>query len=229
MTYYLGRAIASYLSTFNVSEDSPYRNLAKVLAPGDTVVTFNWDTLLEQILEEEGRPYTYGPDPKSVSVLKLHGSRNWIRLYKNQEVQQGFRRLRGQLYEVDDFDGFIDKFGEEYSLAIVAPSYQKMYPTELDFYWYKAFQALAASPSVVIIGYSMPASDYEARALFRLSLGHGSPVSVQLAPEARRILLVGPNQAVKDKLKSLLKTDVIHRLTRFEDWAGHVIDDDLLP
>ena len=65
-----------------------YRDFAERLCPNDVVLTFNYDTLLEQTFDEIGKPYTLTPewwlktepngfDPKCVDLLKLHGSIDW--------------------------------------------------------------------------------------------------------------------------------------------------------
>lgn len=74
-----------------LSEDIPpfYLDFARRLTPYDTVLTFNYDTLLERTLDEIGKPYTLTPEwwlddasqPPSearyVNVIKLHGSIDW--------------------------------------------------------------------------------------------------------------------------------------------------------
>ena len=67
---------------------SLYRDFAERLCPNDVVLTFNYDTLLEQTFDEIGKPYTLTPewwlktepsgfDPMCVDLLKLHGSIDW--------------------------------------------------------------------------------------------------------------------------------------------------------
>lgn len=79
LKFFLAKAIA--LSTPDpASVPEYYHEFAKGLGPGDIVVTFNWDTLLESLLEHVGTRYscsftdTFDP----VQVLKMHGSVNWI-------------------------------------------------------------------------------------------------------------------------------------------------------
>ena len=65
-----------------------YWAFAEQLCPNDVVLTFNYDTLLEQTLDDIGKPYTLTPEwwlktdpvgfePKYVDLLKLHGSIDW--------------------------------------------------------------------------------------------------------------------------------------------------------
>ena len=67
---------------------SLYRNFAQRLRPHDVVLTFNYDTLLEQALDSIGKPYSLTPEwwlkaapgeqePRFVDLLKLHGSIDW--------------------------------------------------------------------------------------------------------------------------------------------------------
>lgn len=85
----------------------PHSHLVDALRPGDAVITFNWDTLLDRALAErtEWHPdWGYGAKPqkvfrngwtspisrpeqsKAVELIKLHGSTNWLTAYAIRDL-----------------------------------------------------------------------------------------------------------------------------------------------
>lgn len=86
---------------------APYLHFASELRPGDCVVTFNYDRVLEDALEAVGTPYRRFPmrysachalhaevdsarNQLEVLILKVHGSIDWV-------DRSGFERLRHEL------------------------------------------------------------------------------------------------------------------------------------
>ena len=83
--------------------DTPslYRDFARQLCPHDVVLTFNYDTLLEQALDDIGKPYSLTPEwwlkegpggfnPRYVDLLKLHGSIDWYDRYYLDSVMRWY-------------------------------------------------------------------------------------------------------------------------------------------
>lgn len=87
-----------------------YLNIVKKLNEGDTLITFNWDTLLDRALFESGiwnMEDGYNIDFKGifrdkwiesnndieskVKLLKLHGSTNWLMPYYSVDIDKGKR------------------------------------------------------------------------------------------------------------------------------------------
>jgi hypothetical protein len=75
------------------AQRSPYKTLVSRLHPGDLVISFNYDTLLESVLDELQVPYRLFPDrlvsvsewggvlklpEEEVVLLKVHGSIDWF-------------------------------------------------------------------------------------------------------------------------------------------------------
>ena len=76
---------------------SVYRAFAESLSPNDVVITFNYDTLVEQSLDDVAKPYSLTPEwwlkrdtPASgqqyVDLLKLHGSIDWYDRYYHDDA-----------------------------------------------------------------------------------------------------------------------------------------------
>lgn len=99
----LREAIAQVLFEHQVSVEEQhlylYDEFSKRLSPGDIVITFNYDTILEESLDRVGKAYRLAPlrfesvsdDKKSgtaashdddVIILKMHGSIDWFDLRK---------------------------------------------------------------------------------------------------------------------------------------------------
>lgn len=87
-----------------------YQDFARQLCPNDVVLTFNYDTLLEQTLDDIGKLYTLTPEwwlkgdqfePAHVDIIKLHGSIDW---FDRQYHDNAMRWYREEGYDVPDRD-----------------------------------------------------------------------------------------------------------------------------
>lgn len=90
--YLIGKILARHITGLKAVPEL-YLEFAKRLEPYDTVITFNYDTLLEQALEAVNKPYrlfssrfktvsefsgTVDDSRDEVVVLKVHGSIDWF-------------------------------------------------------------------------------------------------------------------------------------------------------
>jgi len=67
------------------SDLSSIHRWAQRLTASDTVVTFNYDTLVERALSENGKAWNHGTgrtDDRGIAVCKFHGSIDWIVAYR---------------------------------------------------------------------------------------------------------------------------------------------------
>lgn len=107
------QAIQRILIRSSPSKAPPlYRTFVQRLSPNDVVLTFNYDTLLEQAFDELAIPYTLTPEwwlsrdtatsgQKYVDLLKLHGSIDWYDRHYHDDAMR-WHSERG--HDVPDWD-----------------------------------------------------------------------------------------------------------------------------
>lgn len=149
---------------------------------GDTLITFNYDTVIEESMpsgstwspkggywvDASGVTHDWAKNwlkkrsigkakSAKVHLLKLHGSLNWV-LYKTSKV-----RLKPRPYVVRSRKGrpVFDR------AAILPPGWHKRVDRNpYNALWRQARLKLEQCASLAIVGYSMPDTDLIARALF---------------------------------------------------------------
>lgn len=154
----------------------------------NTIITFNYDTLLEDSLSELRIPFHYGlpishtlyhdsskclpeADGKAVPIYKLHGSVNWSKpplwgmkmsVYGDYEEQR--KRGAGTL--------------------LIPPTWRKEFAGQLTHVWEKAVSELETATRIIVIGFSMPPTDNH----FKYLLAAGLQRNISL----RKFLFVNP-------------------------------------
>jgi len=179
-----------------------------------SIVTLNWDIVVEKHL---GDNFTYqidiknlnnpedSPNNKSISLLKVHGSANWIycdnchRLYYEKPEEGGKSTIhRFVLIEPEDFQilGAPQKLvkkvkkikksrgkkcpycNNQLSTRVATFSYRKdLSISQFRTLWEYAFKTLSESDIWLFIGYSLPDADFEFKHLLK---------SAQLARKNRK-------------------------------------------
>lgn len=186
----------AFLEDNNLDDEhwGPYRRWAKGLDARDTVITFNWDRVLETLADpalgtalDEPRSFAIPTtddlpenEPDVPQVLKLHGSVDWC--VKGQKVAR-----TGNPY-------FTSELSRPEEIAIATPGRSKRLATTgyLKPFWDKAKIALEQARAVVFVGYRFPPSDAWAREQILTSMckGYGGPgksVYTVLGPDVRSV------------------------------------------
>lgn len=202
------------------------RTHLSALARGDAVITFNWDTLVERALAEDGRwcpadgygfprrlvhesgdgikhsiPAHSAP-PSEVLVLKLHGSYGW-RSMNDRFFLDGPQYLAGFTFPLLDLQTPLRDADEpvHYSpsdLVMVYPSFFKhLARPMLASIWTLASAYLWRATFVEIIGYSLPTSDSAARALLL-------PLILRLHSGAARVAIQDPCARTLERWRAFL-------------------------
>lgn len=162
--------IAAECSTYTKDVDTraeawgPYKRWASQRGPSDTIITFNYDLVLESLMTQGG-PFTSdsfvlpGRAPlvnsPSATVLKLHGSVNW-----GLERVPPVSLVPRIVPNVEDFAG-----KSEYRPLIATPGATKSdyCNKHLRTLWDAAYDALKTANAIIFLGYRFPPSDSEAR------------------------------------------------------------------
>ncbi|MBI4449180.1 SIR2 family protein [Candidatus Woesearchaeota archaeon] len=207
------------------AEKSPLlRQFVEQLRLGDIIITFNWDPLIERALLALDRPFDLKERRQDrVTILKLHGSLSWVL------VPEGVR-----LADPSDVDWLSDRVcctknhtyydvwdPLDQSPFIVPPVISKRPPTApfLEHLWREAFAALVEAGPVIIIGYSLPADDLQARTLLR------SGLYPKLTAQ-KSCMIIDPDPLVGSRYFTLIANSISFRQAYFSEGVLSILDSD---
>lgn len=191
----------------------------KILSPEDTIITFNYDCVLDHHLKRFGNGkwnarYGYGvnlgprgsrfkgdklwqpnrPAAKgeTVLLLKLHGS--LLFRSPNADSKEYALVLKQRPYTFQ---------GRGMRFTIIPPEYEKPYDIGMfrDI-WNRAFKALARAEHLVFVGYSLPATDAHATALFRAAVRRN---------RLRGLVVADPDREVRRRIRGVVLRAVSER------------------
>jgi len=175
LLWYIARLIKE--KTFDEKTTIPDEYAAflnSVYKNGDTIITFNYDLLLEAILSSLGYGYRYGVDEKQEAdeqlILKLHGSLNWgkcekcgpVDVYDNILTFERDTKIPCPICQHDIVSPLL------VPPVIYKDTYYNDQPLVRES-WSLANEILSKAKKIVFIGFSM-AEDAYAKELFKLSL-----------------------------------------------------------
>ncbi|MBU0609515.1 MAG: SIR2 family protein [Armatimonadetes bacterium] len=214
-----GRAIVKYrrlqeafqealCSLFNLSVGKYgcmyHQEIAGALKPGDAVISFNYDTLIDSALRlcapwrpEEGygvrvvdsdkcwqsRTRRGRPAREGIKLLKMHGSLNWYR----PDPARPEIVLAPPPYDPQ-------------RITIIPPMWNKPIIDDDLFLrvWRQARAALGSANVVVVVGYSLPATDLMAQSLLRTK--STSPNVARL----NTLVVVNPDEHARNRAISIM-------------------------
>ncbi|MBP2158782.1 MULTISPECIES: hypothetical protein [Asticcacaulis] len=183
LKFFLSKAIAQS-TPYDQDIPQQYIKFAQALTSDDTVVTFNWDLLLERAINLVGKQYSYNWEDGKIQITKLHGSINWI---NNEPRSYGTNRRNFEYVPIGLKTDMIDNevyhsrlleqksnwwnvsplLGEVRPL-IVLPGFGKAYDVRtLSTLWYKIEFLNIHQGGVSIIGLNVSQDDFIMESLFR--------------------------------------------------------------
>ncbi|MPZ15674.1 MAG: hypothetical protein GEU73_14840 [Chloroflexi bacterium] len=212
---------------------SYHASLVNILEPQDTIISFNYDCVMDHALRTTGVGkwsarfgYTFpnanrvegysawsaqrAPTAhnRSINLIKLHGSLNW---YPFPESEREPLRLRERPYK---------QRGQKL-YEIVPPEYVKsatarpIYP----ILWANAELALRRAELIAFVGFSFTPTDLDVEALFRLAMASNKKL--------KRVVIANPNDEHRWRIRSILATAlqdgaVVTQFDSFRDLAPHL-------
>lgn len=213
-----------------------YLDFANHLTCYDTIITFNYDCLLEKSLEQVGKEYTYNfyerdwvNHPNRVFIAKMHGSINWM-------FPMG-DRIDGSIYKksFDPAMGLKPFYHSEILTSkelwykenswlcpiqnknfiqpfIILPGIGKSYNVrKLGFFWYKPSACFASNRDAIIIGLSLSEDDFFIRFLLLESFPLGNWDNIE-----RRTIIINSNCKDMSNYNFIPKDQKIVRVKEFD-------------
>jgi hypothetical protein len=226
----------------NRAEADVYKNVLRHVRSGDTIITFNYDIVIEESMPTEMSPWDpsngYGFEASAVTLewahewrekrgytksgstfqlLKLHGSLNWT-LYK---AKKGARR-GGRGDKVRLRDPYLVPARNDERCTILPPGWHKRIDRNpYRQLWQKALRELENCVSLTIIGYSLPETDLAARAL----LAEASRSRAADKRYLKDLHIADPSETVKERFVDLFKSALgpnghVHRYKDIEELSS---------
>jgi len=213
----IGLYLWSFQDTFiKLSKNNYLRIFVRAHNDKTVYVTFNYDLTLETALSLEKIPYSYGlPIPHDgVAVLKPHGSINWFMRGKAfPTLNSGnWFSLGEQLVCFIALNYSQLGFRKPRPPLIVPPSPMKQIILfELKKLWTAFSSIVHSTPSILIVGYSVPEADRLTRFILRRA---GLPTRT-----SRQITVVNRDD-LEDIYRSIISPKCEFLRKKFEDWIN---------
>jgi hypothetical protein len=175
-------------------------------AQRNTVITFNYDLVLEEALRVIEAPFNYGgtleldpndsaysTDAAATSILKVHGSINWTR------GSGGDNRARAR-------PSYESVWRDQAVPILTPPTWRKEFSDVFARVWDAAVSSMRTATNIIVVGFSMPPTDTH----FKYLLAAGLQNNISL----RRIWFVNPT----------LPSERLHQVLRPELFANGVVE-----
>jgi hypothetical protein len=184
---------------------SPYQKWIKQLTKNDTLISFNYDLVIERLSRdinvilpgnEKAPRQKEGP-----SLLKLHGSINWKRLSDSYTVTIG------------DEEHAISCAPQEMCIATPGPSKAEA-TSQLSSLWELAESAIQEADAIFFVGYRFPQSDATSRERLLTAIINNKPQQDrQGTPKSIFMhIVLGPDLSHKDVVRM---TQLLQHIGRY--------------
>ena len=187
-------ACLAFLKDTDLEEErwQPYKSWAIALDFADSIITFNYDRVLEHLDRfEVVVPGVAAGAQGKPQVLKLHGSVDW----KREEDEKGKVTYSAASEEFALLCG-----GHEIGVATPGPT-KRLATIDLESVWTRARNDISDAEVIIFVGYRFPPSDAEAREKLLEAIRENKSPHLQLH------IVLGPDRGKPDvvRLEQLLR------------------------
>jgi hypothetical protein len=176
--------------SIEVSQSSEYKKLVGLVDTTDTILTYNWDNMLDRAFFSDKTKKQYNRftwkftalsrnqhqgydvvkplsriDDKNGYFLKLHGSIDWYSC-NNPDCE-----LNGEVFILDDYfhDQYCSSCFKPISPLLIPPVLNKTYEKfpVINRIWGKAVNEMRDCEELIIWGYSLPPTDFHSKWLMK--------------------------------------------------------------
>jgi hypothetical protein len=178
---------------------SGWANVDAMLAPGNVVVTSNWDLFVEWYASVRGIRLRLGGEPsdRTLTLIKLHGSVDWTE-WRFRKASRPARKDYAVLRELQNSGGrgiqirtgepmlrirAVENMSRAWQFIKARTSRPHMIMmsqgktvdmSPIQSMWDDAYVAVCAADELQIVGYSLPDDDVEIRTLLRAGVSRGT-------------------------------------------------------
>ena len=168
----------------------------KIGAGKNTIISLNYDLLIEEALRRLDIPFSYGITgpgveidgsagvaehaPNACPILKLHGSINWAQTNGGMVVLRDYEQVR---------DG-------QQSPFLIPPTWRKAATDPLLAVWNAAVSAITKATRLVLVGFSIPPADQHFKYLIGAGLKENSSLRSVHSVDPRALMLLDQYKGV---------------------------------
>ncbi|MBI4170121.1 MAG: SIR2 family protein [Candidatus Aenigmarchaeota archaeon] len=193
--------------------------ITKALEPSDTILTLNYDTIMDNTLVQRGwnprtgygfqaqvkfetgiRPDGFSQTLRDVRLLKPHGSFNWYAKGKFNELESVLENRPVSKIVISRLPKLYEDNQQKLVRFFIPPLYTKFFKNKFwSKVWTLSYLAIRNAERIVIIGCSLIATDYHLRAIIAKAM-------FDKGKRYEEILIVDPDKRDKGTHKSVQKS-----------------------
>lgn len=173
------------------------KRVAAILAPGDLVLSLNYDTVFELALQQANRPFSYSPNVpngEDILVCKPHGSLNLV------SNEKDFKFGQPEWLGMPQHQGY-----QSYS-GLIPPRLNKSYSQHPIARMILEPVISRVPEQIVMWGVGLNESDADLTELYR-----------GWVSQAREVEIINPSQDVADQVRALASCNIAH-FSSVDDW-----------